>query len=291
MRLLFPLIAGLMGILMPLDAHAFEIPINFCGFGGAIGLSTQCAGGGATGLSLYAAEYLVVGVGVGFLAVAIAMYFQYAVMLIVGSNDENVVKESKIAYLHAITGGALVSMAVFFVFAFSPNNAVGPGSDLVFRNPIEQGFLNVIFYIKLILGGAMLINIVVQGVRLIVAQSEEDAGKAKKRLLYGFVGIAIVLLAHLMVAAAFPDTVAVAGLPAQGGDSSIVSIELVGIANFMLAFFALIAVIAIIVAGAMLVVSVNESLKDKAKNIVKTTVIALAVILAAFAIVNAFLFI
>ena len=138
----------------------------------------------------------------------------------------------------------------------------------------------------------MLINIVIQGARLIAAQSQEDAEKAKKRLLYGFVGVGIILLANRMVLAVFPDTVPCSsgGVSGSGGDSSIISIEMVGIANFLLAAFGLMVVVAIIIAGIYLVVSVKEDNKEKAKQIIKTSIIALAVIIAAFAIVNAFLF-
>ncbi|HLD71768.1 MAG TPA: hypothetical protein VI873_04115, partial [Candidatus Peribacteraceae bacterium] len=120
----------------------------------------------------------------------------------------------------------------------------------------------------------------------------EDAEKAKKRLLYGFVGVGIILLANRMVLAVFPDTVPCfsAGISGSGGDSGIVSMEMVGIANFLLAAFGLMVVVAIIIAGIYLVVSVKEDNKEKAKQIVKTSIIALAVIIAAFAIVNAFLF-
>lgn len=292
MNKLFRISVGLALALLPVSAHAFAIPQNFCAIGAAFGLSANCGGGGAVGLSNYVANYGINTIGVVFLAVLMAMFFTYAVRLIVGSNDENTVRESKVGYAHAITGAAIVSLASFFVWAFSPNIAFGPGAALVNKCPVQLGFLNVIKYFRIILGGAMLINLIIQGTRLISAQSQEDAEKAKKRLLYGFVGVGIILLANRMVLAAFPDTVPCTsfGIIGTGGDSSIVSVEMVGIANFLLAAFGLIAVVAIIIAGAYLVLSVNEQNKDKAKNIVKTAVIALAVIIAAFAIVNAFVF-
>ncbi|MEK7591572.1 MAG: hypothetical protein AAB489_05210 [Patescibacteria group bacterium] len=275
-------ILALLAALLPLKAHAFQIPNNFCGIGGAFGLSTNCGGGGSQGLSAYLVAYGVNTIGVIFLAVALAMFFQYAVTLIVGSNDESIVTEAKTAYAHAITGAAIVSMASYFAYAFSPDPTVGPGGAFVYRAPIEQGFLNAILYFKVILGAAMLINIVIQATRMITAQSQEDADKAKQRILYGFVGVGIILLANSLVTAVYPPF---------GGNSGIISDEIVGIANFLLAAFGLIAVIAIIIAGVYLLISVKEDYKEKAKQVVQTSIIALAVVVSAYAIVHAFVLI
>lgn len=283
---------ALLAALLPVSVHAFDIPQNFCSIGVAFGLSGNCGGGGAEGLADYAAFYGINTVGVVFLAVILAMFFTFAVRLIVGSNDENTIREAKVGYAHAITGAAIVSLAALFVWAFSPYPGIGPGGALVNECPVQLGFTNAIKYFRIILGAAMLVNLIIQGARMISAQSQEDAEKAKKRLLYGFVGVGIVLLANRMVLAVFPDTVPCSGGGGggAGGDSSIISIEMVGIANFLLAAFGLMVVVAIIIAGIYLVVSVKEDNKEKAKQIIKTSIVALAVIIAAFAIVNAFLF-
>lgn len=281
MRRLPALVLGLLAAFLPGSALAFSIPINFCQFGFKIGLSTKCMAGGAQGISDYMELYVVPTVGVLFLGVAVAMFFTYAVSILARSHDESAVQESKIAYIHAITGAAIVSLAVYFVWAVSPDPRIGPGPNIVNRPYLEHGFQNVIYYIKLVLGTAMIVNIVVQAARLIASQGEEDGTKAKQRLLYGFVGVAVILLANAMVTSAFPPF---------GADPGIITDELVGLANFLLALFALIAVLAVIVAGIMLIVSFDEGLKDKAKSIVKTAIITLAVIIASYAIVNAFVY-
>ncbi len=281
MRRLPALVLGLIVALLPSNALAFSIPINFCAFGFRVGLSGVCSAGGAQGISDYMTDVVVPTVGVIFMAVAVAMFFTYAISILARSNDESGVQESKIAYMHAITGAAIVSLAVYFVYAFSPDPRIGPGPNIVNRAPLEIGFSNVIFYIKIILGTAMLVNIVIQAARLIVAQSDEDAEKAKQRLLYGFVGVAVILLANAMVRSAFPP---------MGADAGGITSELVGLANFLLSAFALVAVLAVIIAGIMLVVSFDEGLKDKAKTIIKTAVITLAVIVASYSLVNAFVF-
>ena len=64
--------------------------------------------------------------------------------------------------------------------------------------------------------------------------------------------------------------------------------EAFGIARFALTIFGAVAVIGLIVSGIMLIVSVEESLKERAKKLVITCVVALAVIITAFGITTLF---
>ncbi|MBI3332248.1 hypothetical protein HYZ99_04840 [Candidatus Peregrinibacteria bacterium] len=274
MNLLFPALLGLAAALFPQSAEALSIPINFCGMGGL-----ACTGGGAGGLAGYVERVFVNALGIGFVGLAGAMFFYYAVQLITGSNDESTVTEAKTAYGHAIAGGAIVSLAGAIVHAFTPGVG-GPGSVLVNPIPVEIGFANAIEYFRLIIGTALIINTVVQGIRLILAQGDEAISAARKRVLFGFIGVAIVLLANALVIAAYPPA---------GANSDVINSELVGLANFFLTFFGFLCVVTLVVAGLMLVVSVDEGLKDKAKTVAKTAIIALAVIFSAFVIVNAFI--
>lgn len=70
-----------------------------------------------------------------------------------------------------------------------------------------------------------------------------------------------------------------------GARAGVINEEMIGIANFMLTIFGLMAVTAVVIAGIMLVVSINESLKDTAKTVIRVTVIATAVVIAAYSIV------
>lgn len=287
MKRLFPALIGFLAAILPIPANALSIPINFCGIGG-FGCRNVS---GVSGLTGYFGGIFVNGLGVTFVAVAIAMFFYYAAQLIAGSNEESTVTESKMAYAHAITGGAIVSLAGTIVRAFTPG-VIGPGGALVNRAPLEAGFWNVIDYFRLIIGTALIVNTVYQGIRLIMAQGDEDIQAVRKRLLYGFVGVAIVLLANALVIAAYPQTIPaspILGLNGQGGDPLTIVDELVGLANFFLTFLGVLAVVLIVAAGIMLIVSIDEGLKDKAKTVVKTSIITLAVVLCSYVIVNMFI--
>lgn len=272
-----PILLAACAALAPEPALAFQIPLNFCGFGVGVGLS-GCGGGGVAGLSGYAAGTVVDILGVLFIGVAVAMFAYYAAIFITSSNDESKIKEAKTAYAHAITGGAIVSLASLIVFAFTPGFS-GPGSAVVNVGILNIGFSNVIVYIKLILSAALTVNLVTQGTRMIAAQEQGEIDKAKKRLLFGFIGVGFILVANMFVTAAFP--------PLSGAASGI-ALEIRGLANFLLVAFALLAVIAFIMAGVMLVISTDEQLKEKSKTVIKTSVISMAVVIAAYALVNAF---
>lgn len=280
MRFLPAVISGLALAFLTHSAHAFTLPANWdvpiCGSAGCAG------GGGIVALETYVRVKIVNAMGIAFVGVAAIMLFIYATSLVVQSEDENRVKEIRTGYAYAITGAALVALAHFLVSAFSPNaNTAGV---IVSTAPLQSGFGQVITYFKLVLAIVLIVNIVIQAVLLIGAPSEETSTRAKKQLLFGFIGVAIVLLANAMVSAVDKDNVL-----GGTGTAADITLQIVGVANFLLSIFGLLAVAALIVAGVMLVISVEETLKDKAKMIVKTTIISLAVVLGAFIIVNTFL--
>jgi hypothetical protein len=270
------LFAALVASLAPQEALAYTLPagwaVGICGI-----IPCTGGGGGAFGLSVYVFSRIIFAIQVGFLGIAFVMFFTYAATLVLGSHDQTYVSEAKTAYAHLITGGAIVSLAHLIVLAVSP---VEVGDVVVNPYPIVGGITNAIFYFRIILATALTVNLVIQATRLIIAQGAEETEKVKRRLIHGFVGVAIVLLANSLVVAVDPSV---------GTPSSVIAIEFRGIANFLLAALGVLVVIALLAAGILLVISIDEQLKEKAKMVVKTTIIALTVVLAAYALVNAFI--
>ena len=281
MRFLCPIIFALFVALLPGVAHAFTLPSGWetpiCGTAGCIGPHNIVQ------FEAYIRDRIVTAMSVAFIGITAVMLFVYAVTLITESENESSVTQIRSGYAYAITGGALVALANYLVLAFSPNdNLTG---TIFTTEPLCTGFGQVLDYFKLSLAIALLVNIVIQAILLMSAPSEEVAGRAKKQLLFGFVGVAVVLLANAIVGAVDRENT----LSCFGSPSGTIIQEIVGVANFLLSIFGLLVVVALIVAGGTLVISIDETLKDKAKLIIKTTIIALAVILAAFIIVNTFL--
>ncbi|MDO8649227.1 MAG: hypothetical protein Q7R81_05595 [Candidatus Peregrinibacteria bacterium] len=270
------ILAALTALLLPFPAHALQLKMGWatsiCGT--YMPCSTNIAGAGAEGLALYIMSVVVTAVQVGFIAVALLMLFTYAAQMVFYSTDENALSEARMSYVYAITGAAVVGISGFLVKAFQP------GVDIVNKNEVDAGLENIVLFVKFGLAALVTINVVIQGVRLITAQSQEASEKARKRLLVGFGGVAVILLGKIVIQAINPD---VAAPPSALAD------QIIGIASFLITFFGFAAVVAILIAGFMLVISIDESNKDKAKTIIKTSLIALAVLTSAYTIVNTFL--
>ncbi len=276
-KLRFVLI-GLLGPLLalaPLPALAYSLDARWTSICSIVGCRPVI---GSVGLSLYVADIIIPGLQLLFVGLLVVMLFVYGAQLVFRSNEESSIAESKLAYTYAITGAAIVSFANWLTRAFSP---VNHPSAIVEYSFIKPGFGKVYMFMKLLLGAAFTANLVLQAFRLITAQgSDELIGRARKRFLASFVGVAIVLLANTIITAVNPEL---------SGNAGLIADEIIGVANFLLTLLAIAAIGAIIVAGILLVVSVDEQLKERAKQIARTTVISLAVILASFVLVNTFL--
>lgn len=207
-----------------------------------------------------------------FVSLLIAMLIFYGIKLLIGSRDDNTLTEVKAAYGHALFGAIIVGGAFLLSDTFTL-----PTGNLVDAAPFNTVVGNVITFFKALLATVVLLNIVIQGIRLVVAQEDGEIDKARKRLLHGMIGAAFVILSFAIVDA-FYDTPSPAPLVA----------EAFGIARFALTIFGALAVIGLIISGVMLVVSVEEGLKDRAKKLVITCIVALAVVITAFGIVTLF---
>lgn len=203
----------------------------------------------------------------------IGMLIFYGMKLLIGSRDDNTLTEVKSAYAQALAGSIVIGGAFQLANTFAQ-----PSGNLVDSAPFNTLTLNVVLFLKALLTTVVMLNIVIQGARLIVAQEDGAIDKARKRLLHGMIGAAIVILASAMVDA-FYDT---------PSPSPIVA-EAFGIARFVLTIFGALAVIGIIVAGIMLILSVDEGLKDRARKAVITSIVALAIVITAFGIVTVFI--
>ncbi|NOS67539.1 MAG: hypothetical protein HOO67_04215 [Candidatus Peribacteraceae bacterium] len=271
-------ILGLTALLLPASVSAYEIdPESMAMLCGIVPCSG--AGGGSLGLSVYLFDRIVTALEVGIIAAAILSIFAAAVRMVMFSSEENTVTESRTSFIYIITGLAIIGLARWFVLAFSPAQT---GSDLVDAGVVESGIGNIVTYFKLIIAVSLLVNIVAQAFRLITSQGQQESvEKAKKRFIAGFIGAGIIMLANVIVAAIVPGF----------GGSTVLAVEIAGIANYMLVILGFMAVLAIVTAGVMLIVSVDEGLKDKAKSVIKTAIVALIVVLTSYALVTAFILI
>lgn len=259
-----------LALLWPATAAA-QLPVPDCP------IPFLSCGGGVAGVQAFYWGSVWPSLKVAFVGIALCCFVYYSIQLMLARSEESTINEAKSAYEMAIFGCAIVMLTAAIVDSFAPS---GNPDDLVRPDPLLLAVNQVIFFMKVVLAGIVIFRITVQGIRLILleGQSQGETDKQKKQFFNSVFGVAVILLANALVAALYP-----------GANSGILAIEIVGMANFLLSLVGGLAVIAMVVAGIMLVVSVDESLKDRAKKIIATTVIAVVVVICSFVLVNFFL--
>ncbi len=242
----------------------------------ALGLPCLAPGTfGAAGLVTYLGTVILPGVRTVFYALAIVFFFYYGIRLLLESDEENTISEVKSAYGYGIAGAVIVSLAGSFADAFS-----NPAT-IIEKTPIESGLGLVIEFIFLIISISMTAAIVYLGIRLIMLQGQEsEIEEQKKRFFHGLLGVAIIILARTVVRAFMPNTF-------YGGSGAVVlATEIVGIINFLLTLLGALAVLAIVVAGILLMIATDDTLKDRAKKSIFTAVVALIVVFSSLMIIR-----
>ena len=80
-------------------------------------------------------------------------------------------------------------------------------NTLINQQPVVDALDLVVRYMRLMVSAAVSLLIVYQGVRIILLQGQEsEIEQQKKRFFHGLLGVAIVLLANVVVSAFFPQT-------------------------------------------------------------------------------------
>lgn len=213
---------------------------------------------------------------IGIVAIVFGMFAYYALALLFSGEDENAAAQTKTAFGHAIAGCAVVGVAILISENIGP--VTTPANPLTGNTgtQIRTGFENATEYFKLLVGALVSLHVTYQGIRLIALQGkEEEASKQKAKFFHGLLGVAVVLLATKLVEAASP-----------GSNAGILSNEITGIANFLITLFGLLAVVAFMASAAMLMLSVDESWKEKGKKGMFGSIVVLIVVFSSWAIVK-----
>ncbi|TSC79047.1 MAG: Uncharacterized protein G01um101425_893 [Candidatus Peregrinibacteria bacterium Gr01-1014_25] len=210
-----------------------------------------------------------------FLAImALVAVIVAGLYLILGFGEESARDRAKRIIIDLIIGIFLIVFAaviVDFIFYLA-----GIGSSNLAEH--IEAIINRILAYLILLG---IIAIIVAGFYLILSLGDEASkDRAKRIIIYTIIGILLVVLAREIVSIIF---YLVAG---QGSDAGVRSI-IVTLVRRVLNFVALIAVIVIIIAGFVLILSLgDEQQKDRAKRIIYYCIAGMLVILFARIIVE-----
>ncbi len=272
MRKLFVLIGAVAGALVPASAFASGplTQINPCPVAGL-----SCPG------DFVSYVYGIIGLGSGsagavraFIGILAAMLVYYGIRLIMDADNDSTTAEVKSAYGHALVGAILVGAAGLLADTFA--STTESSATFITPGPTIGAISNVIVSLKGLVYTALVFNLSYQGIRLVMHQDESQAEKAKKQFLYGIIGAMVVILADAVVSAFVSR------------DVLIINNQLIGIITFLLTILGALAVLAIFVAGIFLVISLDESLKDRAKKSVLAALVTLAVVILSLSILMIF---
>lgn len=266
-RSLFRIIGILCGLALPVAAHAaYNIDV---------GLVDPCVAGDFACESNLAGLFtstILTAASRAFRGVLLASLIFYGLRLLFTAQSDNAATETKQAYEYAIVAAILVVGAEMLSNAFGTPGTIAPaevrGVFTTYALPFIEGLIVA----------ALIANITIQGFRMIVAGDEGALTKARKHFLFGMIGVAIVLLASPIVNTVWGSPNISTGMQ-----------ELVGIGDFLITIFGALAVVGVIVSGIMLVISIDEGLKDKARKLLLGCIVALIVVISAAALLHLFI--
>lgn len=202
-----------------------------------------------------------------FGTVAAAAAFFYGFRTIIESNSESALTNTINTFVYALVGFAVIALAKPFTDAFTVSTPTGA---------LLGPFQSLVSFIVTAAAGVFTLMMTVNGLKLIASQGESgEADKVKKVILINIGGVVLMGIAQSIV-----STVA-------GNNPPAIVHEMAGLAYYILMIIGFVSVLAMIASGVMLVVSVDDSLKDRAKKTVIGTAISLVVVLASYTLITA----
>lgn len=208
-----------------------------------------------------------------FSLVLFAMLAFFGVKLIIDSRKDSGAADAAKSYVNALIGSVLVAGAGIITSVVTDHTEVVTLTD----RPITALDNLATFVIGLLLG-VLVLNITIQGFRLITAQDEGARDKARNNLLRGLIGSGVVGVCRPILNFIIPSNTL----------QNEITSEIVGIANFLATIFGSLAIIGFFIAGIMLVVSVDDSLQDRARKLMLTSVVSLVVVVSSYALIQIF---
>lgn len=215
---------------------------------------------------------------IAFWGISAAAVFYYAVRTVIDAHKDEATKELGTSLIHVITGFAIIACASAFATAFGvgilstdPTTDVNPGI-------LDPSIKSVADFIIKMSAGIFILMVVIAGLGMIASQGESsNFDKWRKVLISNCVGVVMMLTAYFVIHA-------VADV-----NSGLLITEMRGLILWMLTLIGYICVVALIIAGIFLIVSVDESMRDRAKRIVIGTLISLIIVILSYALIIVFL--
>ncbi len=226
------------------------------------------ANDGTAQFSLFIRTHIIDQALIAFSGIAAAAIFYYGIRMIVDSYNEKAFTDVTNSFMYVIMGLMVIALAGAFTNSFF--NTISPGL-------LIPGINSIISFMIRAAEGVFTLMVVIAGLRMVTAQGDEGAfDKWKKVLIGNCVGAMIMLIANFIV------------ISIATRDASVIVEELVGIGLFMLTIVGFASVLALIIGGILLIISIDESLRDRAKRAIIGTLISLVIVVATYSLIVTF---
>ncbi len=223
----------------------------------------------------YFTDYLgkiAAGIGASIVGIIAGVLIFYSLKLAISGSEESNVTEVRTAYLHVIFGAVIIAGASAISAMVAPASIVATPASFIsgILIPMKQFFFSM-------MGAALIINIGYYGARLITSQDDSGLSNARQGILRGAVGLTIVMVVGSVLGAF------------ETNNPTGINSELLGAGSFIITIFGALAVVAMVGAAIMLVLSVDEQMKDRAKKVIIAVGASVIVVMASAIIIKTFI--
>lgn len=212
------------------------------------------------------------GIGGSIIGIIAGVLIFYSLKLAISGSEESNVTEVRSAYLHVIFGAVIIAGASVISGIVNPTSLVATPAGFISNVliPMKKFFFGM-------MGAALIINIGYYGARLITSQDDSGLSNARQGILRGAAGLTIVMVVGSVLGAF--ETKNILGI----------NNELLGAGSFIITIFGALAVVAIVAAAIMLVLSVDDQMKDRAKKVIIAVAASVIVVMASAIIISTFI--
>jgi len=208
-------------------------------------------------------------------------------LILSGRQVADAMNKEKETLRYSFTGIILIIVADQLIRGFfgAEGEIYRTGTDMQMAaeagSNLASGFTGLI---RIFIPSVAILSIVLAGFRLLISRGDNDKlAKAKKQITWAILGLVLAGLSEIIIFRVFfpdkgtriPDAIEFAKL-------------VITMTNFVAGFISTTAVIMIIYAGYLYVISVGGGGVDKAKTILRGAIIGLVLAMGAFALVNTF---
>lgn len=221
--------------------------------------------------------------------IAILLGLTGIVQMVVAQDKEESVTKAKRIVLYSVIGIAMIALSSDLgkILDFSGGGLLGTRAEVSSRLMLFDDTVRIVItFLKYLIGAVAILMLTITGLQLItLGENEEEAGKAKKNIVYILGGLFALIFVDNIINNVFYNI-------DRPGDDLTINLgqgvrEIVGFTNFMVSWIGPIAVITLVAGGLMYVGSFgNEETQSKAKKMMITSLVGIVAIYGAFGLVS-----